>query len=222
MHMELLAGKKSEALDSAAFTQRLAGFEQVWIDLGCGDGLFAYRRANSHPDVLVIGIDAARENLRATASKARRSVKKGGLENLLFIVAGVENLPDELSGLAAELTVNFPWGSLLRGILEGSGPVLGGVARLARPGGHVEMLLNDSLYRDDPLLKRLDLPKLDAAHIESVMLSAFADHGLTQVNATLVPNRYLPHRTSWGQRLADSHPDGSTWHLEAIRTSRSR
>lgn len=215
--MELLAGKNSETLDSAGFTERLEAFEHVWMDLGCGDGLFAYRRAKSRPDVMVIGIDAARENLRATASKARRSEKKGGLRNLLFIVAGVENLPEELSGLAAEATVNFPWGSLLRGILEGSAPVLGPISRLVRPDGRVEMLLNDSLYRDDPLIKRLDLPKLDQAHIESVMQPAFAGHGLKQVEARLLPNRNLPHRTSWGQRLADAHPDGSTWHLNSVR-----
>ena len=40
----------------------------------------------------------------------------GPLPNLLLVIAAVESLPAELTALADEVTVYFPWGSLLEAI----------------------------------------------------------------------------------------------------------
>jgi 16S rRNA (adenine(1408)-N(1))-methyltransferase len=68
---------------------------------------------------------------------ARRSA---GLPNAAFVVAAAESLPDDLTGAADRVTVQFPWGSLLRGIVCAEGPVLANLARIAAPGATLEVL----------------------------------------------------------------------------------
>lgn len=218
--MEELRGKESVGLAGAELRSRISTFESVWIDLGCGDGRFPFRLARSRPDLFVIGIDPARENLRRCATRAARPARRGGLSNLLFIIASVEALPEELEGLARCLTVLFPWGSLLRGLLRGSSQTVSAMAKLTYPEeGGVVLLLNDSLFHDDPLLQRLDLPCLDLAHIERVVSSALTEAGLSHVKIELFPNSDLPYETSWGKKLRESHPRGSTWRITAGRRS---
>jgi hypothetical protein len=67
----------------------------------------------------VIGIDANAASMADASRRAARPVKRGGLPNALFVVAAAENLPSELGGWAEAVTVHFPWGSLLRGLLAG-------------------------------------------------------------------------------------------------------
>ena len=60
--------------------------------------------------------DASRQRLSRvpTAAQARRKPARGGAPNALFIVAAAEALPEPLTGIADEITINYPWGSLLR------------------------------------------------------------------------------------------------------------
>jgi len=51
--------------------------------------------------------------------KATRKIAKGGLPNVLFVQATVENLPEELNESADEIHIHFPWGSLLRSVALG-------------------------------------------------------------------------------------------------------
>jgi hypothetical protein len=48
----------------------------------------------------------------------------------------------ELAGLASAITINFPWGTLLAGLLAEGSPLLASLARLARPGATLEIRLN--------------------------------------------------------------------------------
>ena len=58
------------------------------------------------------------------------------------MAAGVEALPAALTGLADLVTVRFPWGSLLRGVLGLDSGVAASIARLVAPGGHLEITLS--------------------------------------------------------------------------------
>ena len=86
------------------------------------------RWARADPDRLVVGIDANAAGMRGSARRAK------SLPNAAFVVAAAESLPDDLAGVADRVTVQFPWGSLLRGILCGDGPVVANLARIAAPG----------------------------------------------------------------------------------------
>lgn len=76
-----------------------------------------------------------------SSRRAAGPLRKGGLRNAAFIVAAAEAMPPELRGIAAFVTVNLPWGSLLRGCLGTDPAVAGGIAGLVAPGGRLQLLL---------------------------------------------------------------------------------
>ena len=92
------------------------------------------RWAHADPNELFIGVDANAAGMRRSAQRAR------DIPNAAFVVAAVESLPDDLTGVADRVSVQFPWGSLLRGILSGEGPVLANLARIAAPGATLTVL----------------------------------------------------------------------------------
>jgi 16S rRNA (adenine(1408)-N(1))-methyltransferase len=67
---------------------------------------------------------------------------------VLFVIANASALPSALAGLAAQITINFPWGSLLRGLVEGEPALLTGLHALARPGAVLETRLNGGALRE--------------------------------------------------------------------------
>ena len=112
--METIWGRRSHDLDLNGLTDRLTNYNRVILDLGTGDGKFAFHYARTFPSHFVIGVDACRENLR---EHSRAKLAK--LPNALFIIASAQSLPRELNGLASHITINFPWGSLLESLLAG-------------------------------------------------------------------------------------------------------
>jgi 16S rRNA (adenine(1408)-N(1))-methyltransferase len=134
--LEYLVGKQSREMTGAELLARGSDYQKVLVDIGTGDGAFVYQQAKAHPAWLVIGVDACRENLV--------DISRRGLPNALYLIANVEKLPPELTNLTDVITVNFPWGSLLTGLLDGGDNVLTGLSRLARAGARLEMRLNGS------------------------------------------------------------------------------
>ena len=134
--MESIRGKQSAAIDRAALTALAVDYGQILIDIGTGDGLFARHVARTCPDWFVVGIDACRENLRETSRVAP--------PNAVFIIANALALPPDLAGLAATVTINFPWGSLLEGLLSGCPALLAGLRGVMLPGVGLEIKLNAS------------------------------------------------------------------------------
>jgi 16S rRNA (adenine(1408)-N(1))-methyltransferase len=132
--MEVIRGKQAFQVDAPTLAQRLARYGQVLIDIGTGDGRFVRQMAETGPDHFVIGIDACRENLRANSRIT--------LPNALYVIANAQALPCEMYGLATHITINFPWGSLLSGLLAGDQSLLGGLVAIARPDAWLDVRLN--------------------------------------------------------------------------------
>jgi 16S rRNA (adenine(1408)-N(1))-methyltransferase len=107
----------------------------VTIDVGTGDGRAVLFIAAAEPTTLAIGIDANAASMAEASRRAAGPPRKGGLANALFVVAAAEAPPEELRGLAARVTVLFPWGSLLRGCLGAHASVAEGMAGLVAPDG---------------------------------------------------------------------------------------
>jgi 16S rRNA (adenine(1408)-N(1))-methyltransferase len=93
----------------------------------------------------------------ATASRrAAAKSSRGGLPNALFVVAAAEALPPELDDLADWVTVHFPWGSPLRGLLAADPAILGGLARVMHPGATLSMLVSSTARdRGGPIGERI-------------------------------------------------------------------
>ena len=132
--MEIIRGKQASFIDASALAERLIGYDNLHIDIGTGDGRFVQHMARTHPNTFVIGIDACRENLHEVSRRAS--------SNALFVIANAQALPPELHGLAAHITINFPWGSLLEGLLADDAALLSGLVRLTRANATLEVRLN--------------------------------------------------------------------------------
>jgi 16S rRNA (adenine(1408)-N(1))-methyltransferase len=124
------------------------------------------KTAASRPDTLVVGLDANAGGMAEASRRAARKATRGGLPNALFIVAAAESLPCELDGAFDEVPVQFPWGSLLRGLVRPSPEFLEGLARVLKPGGSLRILVSiterETQAGVEPLteadIRRLDKP----------------------------------------------------------------
>lgn len=132
--MEQIQGKTSRMIETTELRFRLAAYQRVLVDLGTGDGRFVLHQARLCPTVFAIGVDACREHLQETSRRPPA--------NVLFLAANVLALPDALAGVATQVTINFPWGSLLEWLLEGNTTLLDGLKAITRPGAPLEVRLN--------------------------------------------------------------------------------
>lgn len=132
--METIRGKTPLDLDLTTLQMQLANYSGITLDLGTGDGKFAFCHAESFPGRFVIGLDSCRENLREF-SRAR-------LPNLLYVIASAQALPNELRGLISHITINFPWGSLLGSLLTGDPLLFRGLESVLATGARLDLRLN--------------------------------------------------------------------------------
>ena len=132
--METIRGKSSRSMSFDEFQARLAGYNRILLDLGTGDGRYGQALASQHPDWFVIGVDACRENLHERSRAAQ--------PNLLFLIAEAQHLPRELSASVSCLVINFPWGSLLEGLVAGDPSLMSALASVAALGASLEVRLN--------------------------------------------------------------------------------
>src|SRR5207244_1968385 len=113
------------------------------------------------------------EALAEYAFRASRKPSRGGVANAVFVLASIEQLPAELIAFADLVRVNFPWGSLLRGLLQPNADVLRALASLARPGGAFEFVLSYDPEHDPNAFSGEQLKALDDAYIVGVLLPAY-------------------------------------------------
>lgn len=100
--------------------------------------------AAAQPDRLVVGVDANAAGMMTASRRAAARPSRGGLPNALFAVATVEALPAELDEVADLVTVHFPWGSLLRGLLGADPATMTGLTRVLRPGATLQLLVSST------------------------------------------------------------------------------
>jgi 16S rRNA (adenine(1408)-N(1))-methyltransferase len=207
--MIIVRGRTTGDIDRHALDALVAS-RPVTIDLGAGDGAFAYRSARAHPDRFVVAIDPVRENLREYSAKAGKKPDRGGAPNLLYVAASVEMLPDDLRSIAGEIIITLPWGSLMRGLILADPTVLDGVASLARPGAALRIVLNTRIF-DDPIpIEARGLPDLTPDYARDKLGPAYAAHGITIIAARWMDaDEVAALGTTWAKRLSHRAPPRS-------------
>ncbi len=100
------------------------------------------RRAAREPETLFVALDADASAMADSSRRAARPARRGGRDNILFLVAVAESLPGELCGIADEVTVILPWGSLLSAVLDPGSARQGGIAHLLKNDGELTLLLS--------------------------------------------------------------------------------
>lgn len=184
--VEVIYGKHTCHMDATELRVRSAAYQSVWIDLGTGDGRFVRTIAHAEPRTLVLGVDACRENLYAGSRHASN--------NVVFVIANALALPAALTNLATHITINFPWGSLLHGLLTNDPALMTGLRMISRPGATVEIRLNGGALAE----AGSSLVAGGAAVHQTLQHAGF---GVRSVDAMTAPAlRACP--TTWAKRLA--------------------
>ena len=138
-----------------------------------------------------------------------RPATRGGLPNAVFVVAGVEAPPPELAGRADLVTVRFPWGSLLRGLVGLDPRAAAGLASFLAPGGSLEAFVSVQA-RDglEDVRSRLADP--------GGLTDAWCAFGLTLVDAGPVdPADLVAIGSTWAKRLGATDADSAGRHPSA-------
>jgi 16S rRNA (adenine(1408)-N(1))-methyltransferase len=177
----------------------------VIVDIGTGDGRYVYRNARANPDKFYIGIDMQPKALEKISEKIHRNPKRGGLPNVLFVQAPVEELPAELNQVADEIHIHFPWGSLLRAVASGDKEVLGGLRRIAVPGAWLEIIIGIDESRDAAEVARLELPSLTEEYVRLTLIPRYEKAGFKVAESGISSDAEWPHiETTWAKRLRDN------------------
>jgi 16S rRNA (adenine(1408)-N(1))-methyltransferase len=167
-------------------------------------------RARAEPDTLVLGVDANADGMADAASRAARKPAKGGAPNARFVVCAAEALPGELAACAELVTIQFPWGSLLHGILAGDPTLLAAIVGLLKPIPSVELRLLLSIEPRDGAagLQVLDQPALQG------VARAFEGFGLRagELRAATPADVVASHST-WAKRLRAGSSERRAWLL---------
>ena len=188
----------AKIIETDSIRRQAAEFQTVRIDVGTGSGRYIYKAALRDKDCFCIGMDPVANAMRETAAKAH----KRKLANALFAVAAIETVPDDLAGLADNVTVILPWGSLRDGIVQTSPVVLDGLRKLGKAGSELVVILGYDEGRDGCDITQRDLPKLSAEHFHS-LAPLYQKFGLVLTGAAGLQNADIKALESdWAKRLA--------------------
>jgi 16S rRNA (adenine(1408)-N(1))-methyltransferase len=157
------------------------------VDAGTGDGRYPLHVARTRADTFAIGLDASADGL---AYAARLAVRER-LPNLVLLREPLETLG--VQSIADEVTIHFPWGSLLRGALAEDESVFAVICHLPRVGGRLTLLLS--------VIDRDGAPPLGDAEIARVV-RAYRAKGFALLERSAVTRADVDAaRSSWGKRL---------------------
>jgi 16S rRNA (adenine(1408)-N(1))-methyltransferase len=167
----------------------------VVVDIGTGDGRPVLGRAAREPGALVIGVDAS----AAAMAEASRRADRARVANAMFVVAGAEGLGvTPLAGSVDIVTVQFPWGSLLRAVLGFDAAVLAGVATVVAPGGQLRVLA--SVVPSDHVDGMTSL----GAHAAPSIAEAWSAAGLDLIDLRPAwPADVAASASTWARRLGE-------------------
>jgi 16S rRNA (adenine(1408)-N(1))-methyltransferase len=171
-----------------------------------------WTRAHETPERFFVGLDANAANLSELSGRAARE----RLTNLLYVRAAVESLPVELAGIADQVTVVLPWGSLLAAIALPRPEVLRGIGALCQPGARLTVVLGSDPARDRAELQRLGISSLQPEGLASRLALGYGEAGWTlETVRALEPSGLARWPSTWTSRLARG--DGRAFvELEAV------
>lgn len=189
------------------------------VDVGAGDGRWAYDQARHDASTLYVALDPDAASLADYAYRAGRKPSRGGAENARFVVASVEDLPPELQGIAGLVRVNFPWGSLLRGLVLPEKHVLVALAGLGAGDARFEFVISYDPEHDIAGLAGETLPPLTEARIDDVLRPPYSEAGLQiEVRRQMSLDEAIKLPSTWARRLLHGRPRDVFWIEGSLRT----
>jgi len=177
----------------------------IALDIGTGDGSYAYKAARENTDKFYIGLDSNAENMQGFAQKAAKSAKKGGASNLLYAVANAEALPEELNGLISEVTIFFPWNSLLKAVATGDENFLLGLKRMLAQNASIKIVFSLDDTVEKKVLESLGVSSLNQPVLDKLE-ATYARAGFSTKWRMMSQDELKQFPTTWAKRLAYGRP----------------
>lgn len=175
----------------------------IIIDIGAGNGDFVYRLAKENPDRLIIGIDPNQKAIEKNSAKIYKKRPKGGLPNVLYVLATIEEIPNELREIANQVFINFPWGSLLKGIVKVQNKTWGNIKSVCQKGALVDLIFGYEDFTEAKVIKDHNLPYLDLSYMENTMLPKLKKLDWEALEIRKLTNADLKgYPSSWARKLA--------------------
>lgn len=173
--------------------------KKVIVDLGCGDGLYAYRQALQKPDNLYLAIDANSQVLQKLSNK----VEHQKLGNLIYLQHTAESLPLELNSKVDQLMILYPWGSLLK-IVATAETELQTVFKILKIPATAEILFTYSSEYELAMIQEYQLPILSTDFIQNIK-TKFSALGFTKIELITTTDKEIINHTSWGKKINSKH-----------------
>lgn len=174
----------------------------VLIDVGTGDGKYPYRAAMENKEAFCIGLDPAEKNMIEISGKIGAKASRGGVENLLLLSCALEDVPDELEGIADRVTVNFPWGVLQKIVVTPEREGLEKLRMLIKKEGTLEVFLNMHVFEEEHVVQKAGLPDVDVSYIEKQLTVEYQKCGLRINEIQEVGPGEISRYSKWGGRLS--------------------
>lgn len=208
-----IEGKKIKPVDSLKIDEN---YKSVILDLGCGDGKQTYKMAFDHPENFYVGADANFKGLEEIAKKAKKKPAKGGLNNVIFIHGVAENLPNELESIFDEIQINFPWGSLLEGIITVDTEIIRNIKMVGKNMGKLVITTTyDDKFEENFRLER-ELPELDFEYLEGEFKDKMLLEGIKITDVHLLNEEEKDRISSpWGKKILSSR-DREVFRVEGM------
>lgn len=170
--------------------------------MGTGDGSYVIKQARKFPNTFFIGIDTNTENLDHSSRQTAFFSEKKGLRNALFVRAGVENLPLELSGLASSLTVLLPWGSLLKTVAKPDLTLVAELRRLCAEKASLQVVFGYEAATEQKVIEELGLPETTSTHLDK-LITLYSEVGFQSLSWKMLSQEELKAiPTTWAKKLA--------------------
>jgi 16S rRNA (adenine(1408)-N(1))-methyltransferase len=175
----------------------------VIIDIGTGDGEFVYTIAKENPDRFVIGIEPNHKGLERISARVYKKPVKGGIENALFVLGSIEELPQELNEIANQVFINFPWAGLLKGLLLVKKTTWLPIKRICQNGAFIDILFSYEKSREENEFNKLELPDIDVSYLQKVTAPKLDENGLKVLEIReFDAGEIRKYPSSWAKKLS--------------------
>ena len=121
----------------------------------------------------------------------------------MFIQSAVEDLPEELDGVANEVHVHFPWGSLLRAVSIGDAGVMRSLRRICAIDALLEVVVGIDPVRDQSEIERLGIVPLTFEFIDDALAKNYRAAGFEIFERGILTSSQSLD-TSWAKRLQEN------------------
>jgi 16S rRNA (adenine(1408)-N(1))-methyltransferase len=174
----------------------------IIIDIGTGDGEFVYKIAKENPDRFIIGIEPHHQGLERISARVYKKPAKGGINNALFVLSKIEEMPAELDGIANQVFINFPWAGLLKALLLADAAAWEPIKRICKNGAFIDILFGYEKYTEENEFKNLGLPAISVAYLKDKMAVKLADYGLRVLETKeIIREDIKNYPSSWAKKL---------------------